>query len=338
MTTPQSWPFHDGTTGTPVLEDQWSIMARHWAATGVAGHPNDTSLQVYANASGREVHVRAGRACVRGHWLDLDAQTDLAVAANTSGSLRYDLVVARLNPSANAVALAVIQGVPGGLLPPTPTRTDTGIYDLPLAMVSVANGAAVINTPDVADLREYTSVPIQPCLSGRLPAYPTVIGQRAYEVDTGIDRVWNGAGWVPLKANPINEPAHARAWRVSNQSGLVAGWNAVTYADHEATAAFDGAVNLGYGQVTIPHDGVWLLTGATVHETSDHHTAFYATSTGSERWGHTNRATSGYVTTSAVRWLPAGDVVSLTGYRNGLPPMWAEASFSVTELSRAALA
>ena len=94
-----SWPFHDGTDGTPVLEDQWSAMARLWCATGVVGAPGDANLQVFANGSGREVHVRAGRASVRGHWYDLDAQATVAIGANASGNPRIDRVVLRLDPT-----------------------------------------------------------------------------------------------------------------------------------------------------------------------------------------------------------------------------------------------
>lgn len=194
-----SWPFHDPEAGgTPVLEDQWSIMARQWAATGVVGYPNDSQLQVYANSSGREVHVRAGRASVRGHWIDLDAQVTLAIAANTSGNPRVDYVVARLDPSADGVALTVIEGTPAASpAAPTLTTTDTGIYDLPLATVAVANGAASITAGNVTDQRQYTSLPLVPCLSTRLPVNPR-IGQTIVETDTGISRWWNGAAWLQV--------------------------------------------------------------------------------------------------------------------------------------------
>ena len=191
-----SWPFHDGTDGTPVLEDQWSYMARQWAATGVVGAPGDANLQVFANSSGREVHVRAGRACVRGHWYRLDAQTTLTIAANASGNPRIDRVVLRLDPSADEVTAEVLQGTPAASpSAPALTTTDTGTFEVLLAQVAVANGAASIGSGNVTDERTFTSVPYTPALSSRRPSNP-VVGQGIYETDTGLDKVWNGSAWV----------------------------------------------------------------------------------------------------------------------------------------------
>jgi hypothetical protein len=160
--TEKSWPFYDGATGTPVLEDQWSIMARQWGGDGVVGAPNDAALQVWANGSGREVHVRVGRGCVRGHWYELDtADLTLNVAANTSGSPRIDRVVLRLDPSADSIVLAVKQGTPAGVpVAPTPTTTDVGVYEISLARVAVANGAASISAGNVTDERTHIGTPI----------------------------------------------------------------------------------------------------------------------------------------------------------------------------------
>lgn len=191
-----SWPFHDGVDGTPVLEDQWSYMARQWAANGVVGAPGDANLQVFANSSGREVHVRAGRASVRGHWFLSDAQETLAIAANASGNPRIDRIVLRLDPSSNEATLAVLTGTPGTVpTAPSLTQTDTGVYELTLAQVAVANGAASISALNVTDERTFTSVPYTPALSSRRPTSP-VVGQVIYETDTGLHRVWNGSAWV----------------------------------------------------------------------------------------------------------------------------------------------
>ena len=201
-----SWPFHDGVDGTPVLEDQWSYMARQWAATGVVGAPGDANLQVFANGSGMEVHVRSGRASVRGHWFLSDAQETLAIAANSSGNPRIDRVVVQLDPSSNEATLAVLTGTPGTVpTAPSLTQTDTGVYELTLAQVAVANGAASISALNVTDERTFSSVPYTVALSSMRPAAP-VVGQGIYETDTGRDKVWNGSAWVNRKADP------AEAW------------------------------------------------------------------------------------------------------------------------------
>lgn len=148
-----SWPFVGG-GGTAVNEDQWSIMARFWAQSGVTDYAN--TLEVYGDSSGRQVKVKTGRACVRGHWYENTAVETLAIAANSSGNPRIDRVVLRLDPSANSIVLAVVQGTPAGSpSAPSLTQTDVGTYELTLAKVAVANGASTIAAGDVTDERTY---------------------------------------------------------------------------------------------------------------------------------------------------------------------------------------
>lgn len=232
-----SWPFHDGVDGTPVLETQWSIMARQWSATGVVGIPGDTNLQCYGNSSGLEVHVRAGRAGVRGHWYDSDAVETLAISANSSGNPRIDRVVLQLDPSADEAVLAVLTGTPAASpSAPALTQTDDGVYELSLGFVAVANGAAGIDAGNVSDDRTFASIPYTPALSSRRPDGP-VVGQRIWETDTGYDMVWNGSAWAPVRsegaystftptvtgavANPTVSSATGRYTRVYNR---VSGW------------------------------------------------------------------------------------------------------------------
>lgn len=148
-----SWPFVGG-GGTAVNEDQWSIMARFWAQSGVTDYAN--KLEVYGDSSGRQVKVKTGRASVRGHWYENTAEETVAIAANASGNPRIDRVVLRLDPSANSIVLAVVQGTPAGSpSAPSLTQTDVGTYELTLAKVAVANGASTIAAGDVTDERTY---------------------------------------------------------------------------------------------------------------------------------------------------------------------------------------
>lgn len=148
-----SWPFVGG-GGTAVNEDQWSIMARFWAQSGVTDYAN--TLEVYGDSSGRQVKVKTGRACVRGHWYENTAEETVAIAANASGNPRIDRIVLRLDPSANSIVLAVVQGTPAGSpSAPALTQTDVGTYELTLARVAVANGASTIAAGDVTDERTY---------------------------------------------------------------------------------------------------------------------------------------------------------------------------------------
>lgn len=195
--TQNSWPFHNGTSGTPVLEDQWSIMARQWAANGVIGGvPNDTTLQVYANASGRTVFVRSGRAGVRGHYYTSTAEEPLSITANSSGNPRIDRVILKLDPAANSVVLAIKQGTPAGVpSAPTLTQTDTGVYEVSLAQVLVPNGATSIAAGNVTDERVFSIPPTTLASSNRRPISPAQF-QTIVESDTGAWKMWNGSTWV----------------------------------------------------------------------------------------------------------------------------------------------
>lgn len=189
----QSWPFYNaGTGGTEVLEEQWSIMARHWSPTGVIGAPGGTELQVAANGSGREVHVAAGRACVRGYWLTSTATETVTIAANTSGSPRIDRVVLRLDPTSDGITLHVIEGTPAGSpTAPALVQTDNDDWDLSLALVTVAAGAVSLESGAVTDDRTFVGL----STSTRRPdgAMP---GQRTMDTDTGREWVWDGSAWT----------------------------------------------------------------------------------------------------------------------------------------------
>lgn len=147
-----SWPFVGG-GGTAVNEDQWSIMARAFRADGVIGGYAD-ELEVYGDSSGRQVKVKTGRASVRGHWYESTAEETIAIAANSSGNPRIDRVALRLDPSANSIVLAVVQGTPAGSpSAPSLTQTDVGVHEISLAQVAVANGASTIAAGNVTDER-----------------------------------------------------------------------------------------------------------------------------------------------------------------------------------------
>jgi hypothetical protein len=250
--TQTSWPFHTGTSGTPVLEDQWSQMARYWSGPGVA--PFGNLLEVYADSSGRQVKVKTGRAAVRGHWYESTAIETLTIAANASGNPRIDRVVLRLDPAANSVQLAVITGTPAGTpAAPALTLTDVGIWELPLARVAVANGAATITAGNVTDERVYIAGPPAVGASTRRPAAP-VWGQRLFEADTGKDLTWNGSAWVDPRKSLV-------AWRWSPPApgpGL-ASW-LPSFPDNVLDPA--GMLDAGRSVVTIPDPGIWMVNMA----------------------------------------------------------------------------
>ena len=153
--TETAWPF-DGGDGDEVNETGWSRMARVWGGSGIIGYPGDSLVKGFGNSSGRQVKVTAGEAQVRGHHWHSDATVTKAISANTSGNPRIDRVVLRLDPSANTLALAIVEGTPGSSpSAPALTQTDTGTYELPIATVYVANGASTIAAGDVTEERVF---------------------------------------------------------------------------------------------------------------------------------------------------------------------------------------
>jgi hypothetical protein len=205
------WPFDNSpsVTGSNVSESGWTKMSSLWSATGIV---KDTlnELQPYGDSSGRQIKVKSGRAWIQGVYYESDAETTVTIAANSSGSLRIDRVVTRVNWTSNTCVQTVIQGTPGAGVP-APTWSST-TWDLLLCQVSVANGASVINAADVTDERGATSVYtaagafaagfIEPrvsgilCLSTKRPTtYP--VGGQIMETDTGHVYINTGTAATP---------------------------------------------------------------------------------------------------------------------------------------------
>jgi len=134
------------------------LLAAVGAPDGVFGAPGDPPV-VYADGTGGlAVKIRAGkRGRLRGSvWDTGDSDIVVPLAANTSGSPRIDLIVARLDrPSGYEVTEHVITGTPASSpTVPSPTRqiTPSGVYDLPLAAVRVEPGASAITGDKVTPL------------------------------------------------------------------------------------------------------------------------------------------------------------------------------------------
>src|SRR5690606_42083169 len=94
-----------------------------------------------------QVKVNPGYAVIRGHAVQSTA-TEVVPIAAASGATRYDRVVLRLDPTANTITLAFVEGTPGGGVPAL-TQTDTGVYEFPLATVTIPVGAAMISAGQV---------------------------------------------------------------------------------------------------------------------------------------------------------------------------------------------
>lgn len=102
---------------------------------------------------GMTVNVAVGRAMVQGFWYKNTATKGLAIAANASGSTRIDRVVLHLDRTANTIIAQIKQGTPGTGVGLALTRVIGGDYEICIAEVTVANGAATIIAGNLADKR-----------------------------------------------------------------------------------------------------------------------------------------------------------------------------------------
>lgn len=173
--------------GRAVTQVQHELLARCWSGDGVLGSPDDSSL-VFADTTGRQVKFRASKTAVVGGHGYFSGATDIAVpvTANTSGSTRIDLAVLRLDRSTWEVTEAVVAGSPGAGVPPAATQNSysvgTGVWELPVATVTVVNGAATLGPAD--------AVPIEPHIAGGPLCVTTVAALNLIPSPTPGRLVW----------------------------------------------------------------------------------------------------------------------------------------------------
>lgn len=86
-----------------------------------------------------------------GYAGELDTPKSLAIASNSSGSVRIDSIVGELDITNGVALVKVVQGTPGA---GAPTLTnDATKRQVELARVTVANGAASITSGNISDVR-----------------------------------------------------------------------------------------------------------------------------------------------------------------------------------------
>ena len=209
--TQSSWPFQDVNT----TETQFSRWARH-IGQGVNGVPGDNNLRVIGDSSGMQVKVKiAGgnsQAIVRGHMYNSTAEEVLTIDPSTSNP-RVDYVVLNLDPTANSILLQVVKGTPAASpAAPTLTQTDTGIYQFPLAAVTVGANVTTIDASAVSDVRTFIQ---NVWTTGTRP--PVFTGLTGFNVTTGRLEVYNGSSWSDVA------PSTLSATQITDQSAINAG-------------------------------------------------------------------------------------------------------------------
>lgn len=190
-----SYPFD----GQAVSEAQFSKLFSALQFSGVVGDYNGTDFKVTANSSGLEVHVASGFAIVRGHAVNSTATEDVAIST-PGASMRKDLIVLELDPSTNSITLQAITS--GSSTPPSPTQTSTGIFQLPLAEVTVEPGVASIASSKVKDIRNFTGQQVR-SLTNDSKDYLTNVQRGALVFDRSQAKWqwWDGTSWQDVQGS-----------------------------------------------------------------------------------------------------------------------------------------
>ncbi|MFE6903779.1 hypothetical protein ACFVFJ_44360 [Streptomyces sp. NPDC057717] len=202
-----------------MTDTEYEKIAARFSDDGVWGNPTDTA--VVSAGSGLSVNVRLGvYGSLRGHaWYSGASAVNLTIGSNSSGSTRVDRVVLRLDRSTWTVRAVVKAGSPGSGAPALTQQTgDTGVYEIPLARVTVLNGGSAVS---VAREELYIGTRLRPCLSSARNPSP-VLGEVAFETDTGRLILWNGSSWSTAydSSGSVSADSALAAWEITVESVL----------------------------------------------------------------------------------------------------------------------
>jgi plastocyanin len=189
-----SYPFD----AQAVTETQFSQMFREFQESGVVASFGGSGFNVTAN-TGMTLNVSSGLAFLRGFMVQSTA-TEVVTIPAAGTSVRVDRVILRLDPSLNSIVLAVKQGTAGSTTPPALTQTDTAVYELPLAQVTVNASVTSITLADISRTRPFVGTRI---LAWNTLTRPTSarLGQIGYNADTSAFEFWNDTAWTALISN-----------------------------------------------------------------------------------------------------------------------------------------
>ena len=221
-----SFPFDNQDT----TEAQYSELMREMADSGVADSSDGIGLKVTANGTGMSATMQPGFAVVRGFGFKSTAVEPLVFGASAVSTVRWDLVVLRLDPNTNSIVPVVLAGTAAAsqaaAVVPTPTRTVSGVYELVLAQVLIRANAPTVLATDVTDKRDLQGSTVGSWTTAQRPLVPRR-RKFGYNETTGAWESWDGSAWVSV-VQPLSGPLYWRwgggtgygPWRVPN-----GGWN-----------------------------------------------------------------------------------------------------------------
>jgi hypothetical protein len=197
----------DGGSGVGVITDiEGEALVQAFYPTGILGLPTDP-YPVYSDGTGtRAAHFRAGssglvRGCI---YLEGTTDTTISCAANSTGADRYDLAVWRLDRSIdNAVRAAIVTGgssTAGPAATQTDTSNDSGVWEYPLGVFKIPNGASSIAASALTKKLGYWIARPGYITSTGAGRPPAVKGQTIYEYESGLYAVGNGTAYDALNS------------------------------------------------------------------------------------------------------------------------------------------
>ncbi|MYW48890.1 hypothetical protein [Streptomyces sp. SID161] len=212
-----SWP--SPAHNSRVISDvEYEQIAARFSDNGVYGSPADAP--VVSAGIGLTVNIRPDvYASVRGHaWYSGSSAVTLPIAPNASGQERRDRIVLRLDRATWTVRVAVRQGASSMTPDPVQQIGATGVFEIPLAVVSLQSGAGTVT---VTRSELYAGARSRPCTSKTLNPNP-VAGELAVETDTGRVRIWTGSTWVLIyeSSDTIKVDKPVSNWEINTASYL----------------------------------------------------------------------------------------------------------------------
>ena len=185
-----AYPFDNQDTN----ETQYSRLFRELQDSGIADSIGGSAFQVIADV-GMNIKIQPGFAIERGHAISSTA-VETATVTPASTNQRIDRVVLRLDPTLNTIVPVILPGVPGGGVPAL-TQTDTGIYEMPLARITVDAGVSAIAANKIVDERPFVGQRTGSWTTDTRPASPRK-NKLGRNETTGRWEFYNGSTWVDL--------------------------------------------------------------------------------------------------------------------------------------------
>ncbi len=223
-----SFPFSSSTLAT---EEQWTRSNRalgHGEAVvnSLPTNHNPPDLQVAGNG-GNTVTIADGEASINGFFYSSTLVQTRPVPTNASGSTaRTDVVVLEVNQSTNQVTVKYLTG---GTVAPTPIHTLNGIWQMPLANVTVRAGSTTVAAADVTDRRQFVVPQNITMNSGSVFSGTGRLGQQMLRPD-GL-YLYTTSGWTkvwPDDAIIYSTPSFTSPFRNYN-SGAGDGYSEARY-------------------------------------------------------------------------------------------------------------